>query len=463
MTIWMPTLDRGKPLYLAIADALASDVENGVLARGDRLPPQRDLAWKLGVTLGTVTRAYREAELRGLLAGEVGRGSFIRGSATLRPLALLQDNGDGLIDLSHAIPPPVISANDFDQALASVMRDPKKLLLLDYAPPEGFAQHRVMAQQWLKRSGIEVREQDVFVTAGAQLALVTTLLALAQRGEKVMAETINYSLLRSTFEAAHVEPLCLGMDEEGLRPDEFEHAAKAGLSRFLYLVPSIQNPTTHSMNRGRRDEIVAIARKYDVTIIEDDIFRLLDPRVQPATFYALAPERVVHVTSLSKTMAPGLRLGILAVPQGQDRLMRNYLRTMSPRSVGLMGEMARYWISSGKADEILSRIHVELAQRRTMFMDVFKGYDLRCEPGSPFGWLKLPEGWTGRRLAATLRGRRIAITPGTAFDLAGKNNGAQHVRICFGSPQANWRPVATFEEIRAVIEAGEDELFMPVA
>ncbi len=139
------------------------------------------------------------------------------------------------------------------------------------------------------------------------------------------------------------------------------------------------------------------------------------------------------------------------------------LRTMSPRSVGLMGEMARFWISSGKADEILSRVQVELAQRRAKFMEVFKGFDFRCEPGSPFGWLGLPEGWTGSRLAATLRARRIAITPGTAFDLAGKNNGAQHVRICFGSPQANWRPMPTFEEIRAVIEAGEDELIMPVA
>jgi DNA-binding transcriptional regulator YhcF (GntR family) len=82
MTIWIPELDRSKPLYLAIADSIGHAVASGALLKGQRLPPQRDLAWKLGVTLGTVTRAYRQAELRGLLSGEVGRGSFIRTDST---------------------------------------------------------------------------------------------------------------------------------------------------------------------------------------------------------------------------------------------------------------------------------------------------------------------------------------------------------------------------------------------
>ncbi len=280
MTIWIPELDRTKPLYLAIADAMAADVQSGALAQGAKLPPQRELAWKLGVTLGTVTRGYREAELRGLLSGEVGRGSYVRSATTLRPLAKFQGSGDEMINLSQATAPPIITDAEFDQAMSAVMRDPKKLSLLEYSPPEGFPQHRLMAQHWLKRSGIEVNEQDVFVTSGAQMALVTVFRALTQPGDKVMAEVINYASLRATFQTSNVEPLALGMDKDGLLPDDFERAAKAGLSRLLYLVPSFQNPTTHIMSRGRRDEIIAIARKYDVTIIEDDVFRLNSP---PAT------------------------------------------------------------------------------------------------------------------------------------------------------------------------------------
>ncbi len=463
MTIWIPTLDRTKPLYLAIADAVARDVDSGLLARGDRLPPQRDLAWKLGVTLGTVTRAYREAELRGLLAGEVGRGSFVRSGSNVPPLSGLPADDNDIADLSHAIPPPVVSSQEFDQALAAIMRDPKKLGLLDYAPPEGFAQHRAMAAQWLKRSGIDADERDVFVTAGAQLGLVTALQALMVPGEKVMAETINYALLRSTFKAAHVQPLCLAQDEDGLLPDAMEKAAAAGQSRILYLVPTIQNPTTHTMSRQRREEIVAIARKYDVTIIEDDIFRLLDERVQPPTFYSLAPERTLHITGLSKTIAPGLRLGFVLTPRGQDRLLRNHLRSMSPRSVGMMGEMARHWVASGKADEILLRIRAELSRRRAAFMEVFKGYTVSCAPAAPFAWLELPPEWSGGRFAAALRARRILVTPGTEFDLSSSQKGSQHVRICFGSPQTQWRPLASFEAIRSLMLSGDDESFTPVA
>jgi DNA-binding transcriptional MocR family regulator len=463
MTIWIPTLDRTKPLYLAIADAMAQDVQTGLLMRGDRLPPQRDLAWKLGVTLGTITRAYREAEGRGLLAGEVGRGSFIRLETPVPPLTNLPADQEDLIDLSHAIPPPVITSQEFDQALSAIMRDPRKLGLLDYAPPEGFAQHRAMAVQWLKRSGIEADEREVFVTAGAQLGLLMSLQAIAEPGEKVMAETINYALLRSTFKAAHVEPLCLPQDTGGLLPDAFEQAAASGQSRILYLVPTIQNPTTHTMSRQRREEIVAIARKHDVTIIEDDIFRLLDDRVQAPTFYALAPERTLHLTSLSKTLAPGLRLGFVATPRGQDKLLRNHLRSMSPRSVGVMGEMARHWISSGKADDILGRIRAELARRRAAFMEVFKSQNFNCEPGAPFAWLELPPEWNGNRFAAALRARRIHVTPGAQFDLSARQNGAQHVRICFGSPQAQWRPLPSFETIREILLSGDDEEFTPVA
>ncbi len=463
MTIWAPSLDRSKPLYLAIADAMTSDVQSGLLAAGDRLPPQRDLAWKLGVTLGTVTRAYAEAESRGLLSGEVGRGSFVKSASRVAPITDLPADQNDMVDLSHAIPPPVISSDELDQALLAIMRDPRKLGLLDYAPPEGFAQHRSMAVDWLKRSGITAQEKDVFVTAGAQLGLLTTLQAITEPGEKVMAETINYALLRSTFKNAHLQPLCLPQDQDGLLPDAFEKAAAAKLSRILYLVPTLQNPTTNTISRNRRDDIVAIARKYDVTIVEDDIFRLLDERVQAPTFYTLAPERTIHITGLSKTLAPGLRLGFVVTPEGQDRLLRNHLRSMSPRSVGMMGEMARYWISSGKADQILVRIRAELSRRRAAFMDVFQGFDYRCEPGAPFAWLALPQHWTANRFAATLRTHNIGVSSGNAFDLTAMREGEHHIRVCFGSPQVNWRPSTTFEAIRTLALEHEDDHFSPVA
>ncbi|MCA0434597.1 MAG: PLP-dependent aminotransferase family protein [Proteobacteria bacterium] len=462
MTIWTPVLDRSKPLYIAIADAISKDVEGGTLPEGVRLPPQRDLAWRLGVTLGTVTRAYKEAEERGLLAGEVGRGSYVRRQRQAIPMPPTNPDQTTVIDLSHAVPAPVVTTEEFDAALVSVMRDSRKLDLLDYVPTDGFPLHKTMSVAWLKHSGIEVGEQDIVMTAGAHVGFVTVIQALCGPGEKVMAENVTYALLGGTMRNSHVEPLGLPMDEDGLSPDGFERAAKAGESRVLYIVPSLHNPTTHTMSRRRRDEIVAIARKYGVTIIEDDIFRLLDPRAQPPTFYSLAPERTFHVTSFSKTLAPGLRIGIVVTPRGQERILKNHMRSTGARTVGLTGEIARYWIETDIAMSILTRSRNELAARRESFLQVFKGRSFRCEPSAPYAWLALPEHWSANRFASVLAGLNVRVTPEWAFRLDGERQG-RHIRICFGPPQDGWQTRRGFEIIRDLMDEQPDEGFTPVA
>ena len=462
MTIWVPTLDRSKPLYLAIADAISSDVEGGSLAKGDRLPPQRDLAWKLGVTLGTVTRAYKEAELRGLLHGEVGRGSYIRSGNIVSSITPIPNEQDGLIDLTHAIPPPVVNPQEFDAALHAVMRDPRKLDLLDYAPPDGFPLHKSMAAHWLKRSGIEAQIRDIFITAGAHLGLITVLEAISEPGETVMAEKVNYALLRNTFKNAHVQPIALEMDSEGLTPAAFEHAARTSKSRILYVVPTLQNPTTSTMSMKRREDIVAIAYKYNVTIVEDDIFRLLDSRVQAPTFYTLAPDITYHITSLSKTLAPGLRIGFVVTPQGQERSLRAHVRTLASRSVGITGEIARYWIETDLADTILARSRAELSALRASFMDVFKGCKYRCEPGAPYAWLELPEHWQTARFVNALSAKNIKVTPGSAFQLI-PGQTSQHIRVCFGTTARGFMVRKAFETIRSLMREQDEDEFTPVA
>ncbi len=462
MTIWQPELDRSKPLYLAIADAMLRDVDSGTLQEGSRLPPQRDLAWKLGVTLGTVTRAYREAENRGLLEGEVGRGSYIRKRPQVNSLAASAQDGDGTIDLSHAIPPPIVKPEEMDQAMQSIMRDPRKLMLLDYAPPEGFHMHRTMAVQWLKRSGVETTENSVVISAGAHLGLITVLEAIGEGQVGVMAERTNYSQLVTTFKNTHLNPIAVEMDDDGMLPDSLERKAKTTGCRLIYLVPTLQNPTTHTMSAKRRDDIVALARKYDLTIIEDDIFRLLDARVQPPTFYELAPERTYHINSLSKTLAPGLRIGFVVSPHGQERLLRSHMRNMAARSVGITGEIARYWIETDLASDILERTRSELAARRSLFVEVFKGHEFRCSPGAPYAWLKLPDHWLPNRFAQAMAARKIKLTPGNRFELE-QGKPSQHVRICFGHPKVGWRMREAFETIADMMGDGDMDDFTPVA
>ena len=432
MTSWMPQLSPDRPRYLAIADAMRADLMSGALKPGDRLPTHRDLAYRLGVTTGTVTRAYAEAGKLGLLVGEVGRGSFLKAPvARAQPFRAAALHEEQTIDLSQASPPLVHQAADLDTALCQIMSSVARTDLLDYTPPEGHPLHRAMGVKWLARSGISVPEQQIVVTSGAHAALISCLAALSQHGERMFVEGLNYPTIKPIARHLGLELVPLEMDEGGLVPEALERAARAGEARILYIVPTLQNPTTSSLSLDRRMAIVDIARRYGITIIEDDIFRLLDPRLQPPTLFTLAPERTYHVTSISKTLAPGLRVGFVAIPMGRADPLIRHQTVASGRAVGLAAEVARYWIEGDTADRILAAIIAENAARRAMALEIFDGRKLSCKPGAPFLWLKLPEHWQPGDFARAAQDRGIRVTPGTAFAIDRRADD-QGVRLCFG-------------------------------
>lgn len=462
MTIWLPDLAPGRPRYLAIAEAMKSDLMRGVLKPGDRLPTHRDLAYRLGVTTGTVTRAYAEAEKLGILVGEVGRGSFLRHpGAQATPFAAPADPAH-LVDLSQASPPHIHDHHDLDQALTRIMNSPGRLDLLDYTPPEGHPLHRAMGARWLARSGVMVDQQQVIVTSGAHAGLIATLASLSQSGDRMFVEGLNYPTIKAIARHLGIELVPLEMDGGGLVPESLERAARAGEARMLYIVPTLQNPTTSSLNLERRLAIVEIARRYGLTIVEDDIFRLLDPRLQPPTIYTLAPERTYHVTSISKTLSPGLRVGFVTTPPGKSDILMRHQTVASGRAVGLAAEVARHWIEGETADKILAAIIAENGHRRDIARDVFKARDFRCHPGAPFLWLKLPDHWQPGDFARATLEQGVKVSPGTAFAIDRRADD-RGVRICFGGPVDRLAFRAALVKINLLLDEANDESIHHVA
>lgn len=463
MTIWLPQLRREKPLYLEIADAIRLDSQNGVLKPGDRLPPQRDLAYRLGVTTGTVTRAYAEAEKMGLLTGEVGRGSYLKAPAPAAAPFTPRRRETGLIDLSLATTPMLADGRDLDTALERVMSSSFRLELLNYPPPDGYPLHREMGVAWLARSGISVPEHRVIVTAGAQAALIATLASLTQPGERMFVESLNYPTIKGIARQAGVTLVPLEIDAGGLVPEALERAARNGEARLLYIVPTLQSPTTASLDSARRMAIVEIARRYNITLIEDDLFRLLDPRLQPPTLFSLAPERTYHITSLSKTLSAGLRVGFLIGPEGrEDGLIRQQMLT-GGRAVGLAAEIARHWIEGEAADRILASIITENAARRAIAQEVFRGRSLTCNAGAAFLWLKLPDHWEpGDFERAALDRGGVKISSGTAFAIDRRSDD-RAVRICFGGAASAEELRLAFQRVNALLDEDPGERARPVA
>lgn len=462
MTIWTPRLASDRPRYIAIAEAMRDDLQRGILKPGDRLPTHRDLAYRLKVTTGTVTRAYAEAEKLGILVGEVGRGSFLRAPGAQAAPFTKAAADHAVIDLSQASPPQVQHGQDLDEALRQIMAQPSRVDLLDYTPPEGHPLHRAMGVKWLARSGIRVSEDQVVVTSGAHAALISVLSALSQHGERLFVESLNYPTLKPIARHLGLTLVPLEMDDGGLVPEALERAARAGEGRMLYIVPTLQNPTTSSLSLERREAIVDIARRFGITIIEDDIFRLLDPRLQPDTLYTLAPERTYHVTSISKTLAPGLRVGFVVTPPGKTGTLMRHQTVASGRAVGLAAEVARHWIEGDTADRVLAAIIAENAARRAMALEALKGRDVCCNPGAPFLWLKLPDHWQPGEFARVALERGIRITPGTAFaiDLRADDRG---VRICFGGTVTRAQLHAALVKLNVLVDETQEDRFHAVA
>lgn len=433
MTMWQPDLDRFTgPRYRAIAEALALDLREGRLRAGDRLPTHRDLAWHLKVTVGTVSRAYAEAERRGLIAGEVGRGTFIRGGEPPAPSALPPERGpepSGLLNLAQNHPMPGEETALFAQTLHAIADGPDLAELLRYQNHTGLPPARAAGAAWLGLAGAAATPERILVTAGGQHCLATILGAYANPGDVVATEAMTYPGLKAACQLRQVRLEGIAVDEHGVLPDAFAAACRQWPIRMLYLTPNISNPLAGILPLERRRAIVEIARRHDVLIVEDDVYGFLIDR--PLPFAALAPERTFLVTSLSKSAAPGLRIGFILAPADRvDRLalaVRSTIWMVAP----LMVEIATRWITSGIAERLAQTKRREAAERQVMARRVL-GPDVMGHPNAYHLWLPLDERWRASEFVTEARRLGIAVTGANAFTV-GRVAPMNGVRVCLGT------------------------------
>ncbi len=452
MTIWKPTLDdHTGPKYRAISQSIAADIAEGRLASGERLPPQRELAWALGVTVGTVSRAYADAERAGLVKGEVGRGTYVLRPGYRHQHPVHIEPEPGLMDLTFAFPPP---GPEEERQLADSLRelssDPHCGALLDYQPNAGTERQRTAGAQWMARIGLEVAPQQVVQTAGAQHAILVALSALTRPGDRVVTECLTYSGVKSVAATLGLRLDGLAMDEDGVTPDAFENACRDSRVRVLYCIPTGQNPTTAVMPVERRQKIADIARRYDVSIIEDDILAyLFDAPPPPIANYA--PERSYYITSLSKTIAPGLRVGYIAAPAAMTDRLSAAIWATCWTATPITTEIAARWIESGAAARILDGRKREIAARRAMCEEILPTDDHGIRSGPIHLWLQLPDPWRANDFVTEARRRHVAVTPAESFAV-GRNSTPHAVRICFGMPRTRDELKTGLETISSMLK-----------
>lgn len=428
--MWEPRLIVGARMkYLGIVEALEADIRSGRVARGDRLPAQRAIAEALGVDLTTVTRAFNEARRRGLVAAQAGRGTFI--SETLDGVAA--EAAHPLIDLSMNIPPQPSDVNFrkiLPLGIANVLASPRGLLHLHYQESTGSDLDRRAASGWLRPRVEGVTSDRVVVTGGAQSALFAICELLLDHGDVVAAGAMTYPGLKAAAmqKGLVLEPL--DMDDKGIIPEAFEKACRDRAPKALYVIPSIDNPTTATLPEDRRRALVAIACKHGVVIVEDDPYAPLLPN-RTVAMVELAPDITWHIATLSKCATPALRVAYVVAPNAARALrLASVLRATILMAPPLMSALASRWILEGALDELTAAIRAENEKRQALAASILGGTGFAADQHGHHLWLRLPEHWRAGDFAEHADRAGVSIVPASAF--ATVAHPVEAVRISLG-------------------------------
>jgi DNA-binding transcriptional MocR family regulator len=432
MTIWPPSPDRiTRPAYRAIAQALVDAVEAGEVGDGMRLPPHRTLAFRLGVSVHTISRAYAELTRIGLVRGEVGRGSYVKVRPVETPVPWQPTDGaEDVIDLSMLVP---VLAPFHEQAL----RDALTGLAADL-PPETYNSFRPRkalerncdtARLWLERCGLTVPRQRILPTNGSTAAMTTALMTAVMPGDVLLAERIGHHTIGSLASALGIRIQGLEMDAEGILPEAVDEAAARG-ARAVFVMPAGLGPTGALMGEARRDALVEVARRRDLLIVENDAWGpLVDPAPRPLA--ARAPERTLYFTGLSKIALPGLRIGWLVVPDRLIAVARARHLVTSWMAAPLLAEIATRWIADGTLIEMLEYQRAQFRRRNEIARRLLAGLDFVSSASGMHVWLRLPPSWHSVDFVAHARNDRVAVAGSNNFDLSGELRNTA-IRICLG-------------------------------
>ncbi|GHH55657.1 GntR family transcriptional regulator [Lentzea cavernae] len=404
--------------YRRIADAVAADVAAGRLRPGDRLPPQRAFARRRRIAASTAARVYGELARRGLVVGEVGRGTFVRAGAVEPALA---DPGGAPVDLQLNFPVLPEQSALMAASLATMLRPDVLAEALRAGGVTGTAAARAAASELLARTGWQPSPSRILFTGNGKQSLAATIAALVPVGGRLGVEALTYPVVRTICARLGITAVPLEMDEHGVVPD----SVRAAAVRAVYLQPVLHNPLGVTMPPARREDVVAVLEELDLPVVEDAVYTFLSDEPPLA---ALAPERTVLVDSLSKRIAPGLTLGFVVPP---DRFFDEIAATV--RGGGWTAsrfavDAAAHHISDGTAAVVQQAKRADARARQRL---VAEKLDVRADPRAYHCWWELPPPWRADTFAAAAAAEGIAVTPASAFAIGAAPNA---VRLALASP-----------------------------
>lgn len=415
--------------YRTLADAVAEDIRGGRIGPGERLPPQREFAYRNGIAPSTASRVYAELLRRGLVSGEVGRGTFVRAAPAPASNALSEPTA-APIDLEYNFPILQDQAVVMAEQLRPLLRPASLEQALRPVGTAGTAKAREVAARHLARPGFEPQPEQFLFTGGGRQAIAAAFSTVAAPGERIGIEAITYAVVKGIAARLGVTLVPIAMDSEGLSPDALLEAHGVAPLKAVYLQPSVQNPLGCTMGADRRRRLGDALERLGLTAIEDGINSFL---VDETPLAAFVPERVIFLDSLSKRVAPGLSLGFIISPLPLTERIAAAIRGGAWGTTGFELQAGVGWMKGGAGADLIAAKRNDAMARQRIAREALSGLEVRGDERAYHLWLELPDAWRAELFAAAAARRGIALTPASAFAVA-PGHAPNAVRLALASP-----------------------------
>lgn len=420
---WLPDLGRTRGAkYLAIADALGAAIAGGQLQAGDRLPPQRDLAARLGVDLTTVTKAYDAARRRELIEARGRSGSFVRSIRPAAPSAPPPaDSGMNM--------PPELPNGLLEEALSGTigtLLHSGPFTRLQYQPAGGNPHDRTVAAGLLGRRGMSSLDEQVVITAGGQNALHAILGAAIAPGGAIACGKYVYPGFKGVAERLGLRLVPL----PDFSAETIENACECEGIAAIYVVPTNDNPTASTLSLTQRQDIAAVAARRGLQVIEDDAYGPLATDPLP-TIASLVPDCCWHVASTSKILSPALRVAHVRAPNvGAALRLAVDVHETAIMAPPLNAAAISSWIEDGTFDRLLAAMRAEAEGRQRLAGGMLASLDFTAHPQGYHLWLRLPEGLRAKPLVELMRPTGVSVIDAERFSVGDADMEA--VRVSLG-------------------------------
>jgi DNA-binding transcriptional MocR family regulator len=437
--------------YLKLADAVAADIADGALKPGDRLPPQRSFAYERKIAVSTASRVYAELLRRGLVVGEVGRGTFISGDAK-RGVAAAGEPRGIRIDLEFNYPVLPDQTALIAKSLAGLEKPGALDAALRQGTSMGTPAMREVAAAHLSQAAWSPSADQLVFTGNGRQSIAAALTTVVPTGGRCGVEALTYPFVKGIAARLGISLVPLAMDEAGVRPDAVQKAHREAHLSAIYIQPVVHNPLGMTMGATRRADLLRVVEKLNLPVIEDNVYGFLE---NEAPLAALAPESCIVIDGLSKRIAPGLSLGMVVPPRRLRESVMASVRSGGWTASGFAFAAAQRMIGDGTVAELTRMKRLDARARQKLAADRLSGFEVQSNEKSYHLWLTLPAHWRSQAFVAAAARRDIALTPSTTFAVT-PGHAPNAVRLALAAPTMDQLD-SGLRTLAAMLDAKEDD------